>query len=166
MQTIWAPWRITYILSEKEQECFLCKKLQQRADDKKNYVLYRGERAFALLNIYPYNNGHIMIAPHAHVSSLAALNSEQIAELFQLTQLCEKVLTQVIHPEGFNIGINVGKAAGAGVEDHLHVHIVPRWNGDTNYMTTISTTRVIPQHLGETYEMLLAPFREEYKEGR
>jgi ATP adenylyltransferase len=158
MQTIWAPWRIKYILSEKESECFFCKKLKQVVNDKENLVLYRGKSAFALLNIYPYNNGHIMIAPYAHVSSLTALDREQITDLFHVTQLCERVLTRVIQPEGFNIGINLGKVAGAGVEDHLHVHVVPRWNGDTNYMTAISNTRVIPQQLTETYEVLLPIF--------
>ena len=145
-------------MSEKEQECFFCKKLQEISEDKKNFVLYRGKSTFALLNIYPYNNGHIMIAPYAHVGNLSALAHDHIAELFQMAQLCEQILTQAVHPEGFNIGINVGKAAGAGVEDHLHVHIVPRWNGDTNYMTTVSNTRVIPQQLEETYQVLLPLF--------
>ena len=158
MQTIWAPWRIKYILSEKEQECFFCKKLHQVTKDKENFVLYRAEKAFALLNIYPYNNGHIMIAPYAHVSTLTALGQEQITDLFSVRQVCEHVLTQVVQPEGFNIGINLGKAAGAGLEEHLHVHIVPRWNGDTNYMTTISNVRIIPQQLEETYEMLAPLF--------
>jgi ATP adenylyltransferase len=160
MQTIWAPWRIKYILSEKESECFFCKKLQQTVNDRENFVLYRGKTAFALLNIYPYSNGHIMIAPYAHVSCLTALDHNQVADLFLVTQLCEHVLTQAFQPEGFNIGLNLGKAAGAGIEDHLHVHVVPRWNGDTNYMTTISNTRVIPQQLEEAYEMLLPIFLE------
>ena len=155
MQTIWAPWRIKYILSgEKERECFFCKKLQQLDHDQENFVLYRGKSAFALLNIYPYNNGHIMIAPYAHVATLTELDQEQITDLFSVTQVCEDVLRQGFRPEGFNIGINLGKAAGAGVEEHLHVHIVPRWNGDTNYMTTISNVRVIPQQLEESYAML------------
>lgn len=126
-------------------------------------MLYRGTHSFALMNLYPYNNGHIMIAPYAHVPSLTNLEPEQLRDLFQLTQLCEHVLTQAIHPEGFNIGINLGKAAGAGVEEHLHVHIVPRWNGDTNYMTTISDMRVIPQGLEEMYD-ILRPFCDGDKE--
>ena len=160
MQTIWAPWRIKYILGEKDNACFFCKKAAQDAHDRENFVLYRGKNAFALMNIYPYNNGHIMIAPYAHVSSLTELAHQQITDLFRVTQLCEHVLTQMIQPEGFNIGINLGKVAGAGVEDHLHVHIVPRWNGDTNYMTTISNTRVIPQQLEDMYELLLPCFLE------
>jgi ATP adenylyltransferase len=147
-----------YILSEKEGGCIFCSKSQQAAKDRENFVLARGEFAFALLNIYPYNNGHLMIAPYAHVPSLTSLAQEQIGDLFRLTQQCEQVLTQAVQPEGFNIGINLGKAAGAGIEKHLHVHIVPRWNGDTNYMTTVSNVRVIPQQLEETYETLISYF--------
>jgi ATP adenylyltransferase len=158
MQTIWAPWRMEYILSEKSGHCFFCEKSKQTAKDRKNFVLYRGKLAFALMNIYPYNNGHLMIAPYAHVPSLTDLDFDQIGELFYLTQRCEHVLAQAIQPEGFNIGLNLGKVAGAGLEDHLHVHIVPRWNGDTNYMTTISNIRVIPQQLEETYERLITYF--------
>ncbi|MCP4397361.1 MAG: HIT domain-containing protein [bacterium] len=154
MQTLWAPWRLSYILSEKERGCVFCRKLQASADDRRNFVLYRGTHAFALLNIYPYNNGHLMIAPYAHVSHLADLDDSQIAELFQIARRCEQVLGQALHPEGFNVGINLGKAAGAGIEEHLHVHIVPRWNGDTNYMTSISKTRVIPQELNDSYDIL------------
>ena len=158
MQTIWAPWRMEYILSEKNGECFFCEKSKQMAKDRENFVLYRGRLAFALMNIYPYNNGHIMIAPYAHVPSLTDLDHDQIGDLFHLTQQCEHVLTQAVQPEGFNIGLNLGKVAGAGIEDHLHVHIVPRWNGDTNYMTTISNIRVIPQQLEETYKVLISYF--------
>lgn len=146
-----------YILSEKRNGCVLCEKAQQ-TNDRENLVLYRGACAFALMNIYPYNNGHLMIAPYTHVPSLTQLNQEQINELFRVTQLCESVLTRALHPEGFNIGMNVGKVAGAGIADHLHVHIVPRWNGDTNYMTTIAESRVIPQVLEETYHTLRAYF--------
>ncbi len=147
-------------MSEKNQECFFCAKSQQDADDRENFVLHRGAHSFVLINLYPYNNGHIMIAPYAHVSSLTNLEADQLAELFQITQLCEHILSQAMHPEGFNIGINLGKAAGAGFEAHLHVHIVPRWNGDTNYMTTISDMRVVPQRLEETYNSL-RPFFDE-----
>ena len=149
-----------YILSEKQGECIFCGKSQQSVKDRENFVLFRGKFAFALMNIYPYNNGHLMIAPYAHVPSLTALNQEQIGDLFSLTQRCEQALAQAIHPEGFNIGMNLGKVAGAGIEDHLHVHIVPRWNGDTNYMTAISNVRGIPQQLEETYELLISYFSE------
>lgn len=149
-----------YILSEKQGRCIFCDKSQHSATDRENFVLFRGKFAFALMNIYPYNNGHLMIAPYAHVPSLTALTQEQIGDLFSLTQRCEHALTQAIHPEGFNIGMNLGKVAGAGIEDHLHVHIVPRWNGDTNYMTAVSNVRVIPQQLEETYTLLIAYFSE------
>ncbi len=160
METVWAPWRMAYILSEKDRQCFFCQKLREPARDAANYVVYRGKEAFALLNIYPYNNGHLMIAPYAHVSTLTALNSEQLLELFDITRRCEQALREAMRPEGFNIGINVGKVAGAGVEDHLHIHIVPRWNGDTNYMTTISETRVIPQQLEDAYKLIVPYFTE------
>jgi ATP adenylyltransferase len=159
MQRIWAPWRMAYIVGERSGGCVFCEKSKDMANDQENFVLCRGEFAFALMNIYPYNNGHLMIAPYAHVASLTELNPEQVRDLFCLTQQCERVLTQAMHPEGFNIGINLGKAAGAGIADHLHVHIVPRWNGDTNYMTTVCDSRVIPQQLSETYAILMAYFQ-------
>jgi ATP adenylyltransferase len=163
MQTIWAPWRIAYILSEKAQGCFLCQKARQVEYDDENFVLCRRTHAFVLMNMYPYNNGHLMIAPYAHVSSLTELQPHELQDVFCLAQLCESVLARVIQPEGFNMGINLGKVAGAGVEDHLHLHIVPRWHGDTNYMTAISETRVIPQQLEETYGLLRAGFLLEQK---
>ena len=158
MQIIWAPWRIQYILGEKEHGCFFCQKAKEIEDDRRNFVLIRSRHAYALMNIYPYNNGHLMVAPYAHVSSLTALDHAQLHDIFQLSQFCEQVLNQTLCPEGFNIGINLGKVAGAGVEDHLHVHIVPRWNGDTNYMTTVSQTRIIPQDLEELYDLLRPVF--------
>lgn len=160
MQTIWAPWRMEYILSEKNMGCIFCEKLRETSRDAENFVLYRGEYAFILLNIYPYNNGHLMIAPYAHVPGLFALTDAQLLNLFSLTRRCEEALQRAVHPEGYNIGLNLGKAAGAGIEDHLHVHIVPRWNGDTNYMTTTSDARVIPQCLAETYHLLRPYFQE------
>lgn len=149
-----------YILSEKQSGCVFCEKSQCAEHDRENLVLYRGQDAFALMNIYPYNNGHLMIAPYRHVSSLTDLTPVQISDLFHLTQRCESALARAIHPEGFNIGMNLGKVAGAGIADHLHVHIVPRWNGDTNYMTTISQSRIIPQLLEETYALLRPYFLE------
>lgn len=160
MHTLWAPWRIDYILSEKSTGCIFCEKSSASSADDENFVLYRGTSAFVLMNIYPYNNGHLMIAPYAHVPSLAALPPDQLAEVFRLTQLCERALQCAFQPEGFNIGINLGKAAGAGIETHLHVHIVPRWNGDTNYMTAISRTRVIPQALEDAYRALRPAFQD------
>ncbi len=159
MQTLWAPWRIDYILSEKPTGCIFCEKLSDAATDEQDFVLYRGQSAFVLMNIYPYNNGHLMVAPYAHVPSLTALPPDQLAEVFLLTQQCETVLRRTFQPEGFNIGMNLGKVAGAGIETHLHVHIVPRWNGDTNYMTAISSVRVIPQALEDAYRQLYPAFQ-------
>ena len=147
-------------MSEKPTDCIFCDKLHDSSEDHNNFVLYRGTSACVVMNIYPYNNGHLMIVPYAHVPSLTDLRKEQLGELLLLTQHCEAVLTQQIHPEGFNIGINLGKVAGAGIESHLHIHIVPRWNGDTNYMSTIGNTRVIPQALEETYQQLRPYFVE------
>ena len=152
MHTLWAPWRIEYILSEKPTDCIFCEKSHQSSEDHKAFVLYRGISAFVLMNIYPYNNGHLMIAPYAHVPSLTDLTHDQLGELLQLTQQCEAILTQQLQPEGFNIGINLGKVAGAGIETHLHIHIVPRWNGDTNFMSAIGETRVVPEDLEITYQ--------------
>jgi len=160
METLWAPWRIEYILSEKPTGCIFCEKSSDASTDTEDFVLYRGTSAFVLMNIYPYNNGHLMIAPYAHVPSLTALPADQLAEVFLLTQRCETVLGRIFQPEGFNIGINLGKVAGAGIETHLHVHIVPRWNGDTNYMTAISAVRVIPQAIEDAYRQLYPAFQE------
>ena len=160
MQTLWAPWRIEYILSEKPTGCIFCEKSTDAATDERDFVLCRGKSAFVLMNIYPYNNGHLMVAPYAHVPSLTALPPDQLAEVFLLTQQCETVLRRTFQPEGFNIGLNLGKVAGAGIETHLHVHIVPRWNGDTNYMTAISSVRVIPQALEDAYRQLYPVFQD------
>jgi ATP adenylyltransferase len=150
---IWAPWRMTYIGGEKTTGCIFCAKpLEQR--DAENLLLWRGLSAFVMMNRYPYNNGHLMIVPQAHVASLTDLDPAIRAELGELTMHCEQVLRQVMHPDGLNIGINLGAAAGAGIAEHLHIHIVPRWSGDTNYMTVVSDIRVIPQHIDETYALL------------
>ena len=150
---LWAPWRMTYILAEKPTNCIFCTKPQEQRDAE-NLLLWRGHTAFVMMNRYPYNNGHLMIVPQAHVSSLTDLDPATRAELGELTMHCEQALRQTMRPEGFNIGINLGAAAGAGIAEHLHIHIVPRWNGDTNYMTVVSAIRVIPQHIDETYALL------------
>ena len=160
---VWAPWRMEYILSEKSGGCIFCEKPRQDRDAD-NHILWRGETAFVMLNRYPYNNGHLMIAPHAHVPSLTALAPSQRTELFELTAMCEHILQQVLRPDGFNIGINLGSAAGAGIAEHLHVHIVPRWAGDTNYMTVVGDIRVMPQHLDHTYQLLITHFHTRHNE--
>jgi ATP adenylyltransferase len=157
-EVVWAPWRMEYILSDKAGGCIFCEKPRQDCDAD-NLILWRGATAFVMMNRYPYNNGHLMIAPHAHVPSLTALDTTQRTELLELTAMCEGILQHILHPDGFNIGINLGTAAGAGFAEHLHVHLVPRWSGDTNYMTVVGDIRVIPQHLHHTYHLLMTHFQ-------
>ena len=155
---VWAPWRIAYILGDKPTDCIFCEKLCAQ-DDAQNLILWRGHTAFVMLNRYPYNNGHLMVVPHAHAASLTALEPAQRAELGELTMRCEQVLRQAMRPDGLNIGLNLGSTAGAGIAEHLHVHVVPRWDGDTNYMTVVGEVRVIPQHLDDTYALLMPYFQ-------
>ncbi len=160
MRQLWAPWRMAYLQSDKEAEgggCLFCHKIQ--ADDAAEQILYRGEHCYITLNRYPYNTGHLLIVPYRHVDRLDALDEVSAAELVLLTQAALRVLEVVYHPQGFNMGINQGRAAGAGVAEHLHLHVVPRWSGDANYMTTIAETRVMPETLAQTYERLLPHFR-------
>ncbi len=153
MEHIWAPWRIEYIQMEKPRGCILCDKPRQK-DDTANYILYRGGKNFVIMNSYPYNPGHLMIAPYRHIASLDELTDEELCEHFEIVSRSIKLLKQVFNPDGFNIGINMGKVAGAGIVDHVHTHIVPRWQGDTNCMPVISDTRVVPEALTETYKKL------------
>ncbi|MGQ4808786.1 AP-4-A phosphorylase [Candidatus Entotheonellaceae bacterium PAL068K] len=155
---VWAPWRMQYIRSEKEAACIFCDKPPQHRDAE-NLILWRGSTVFVMMNRYPYNNGHLMVVPHAHVASLSDLYAPQRAEILDLTACCENILQHALHPNGFNIGMNLGAAAGAGIAEHLHMHIVPRWQGDTNYMTVVGDLRVIPQHIDQTYQMLAPHFR-------
>lgn len=154
MKQLWAPWRMSYLQEDhpRVKGCVFCEKVD--ADDELQQVLYRGETCYVALNRYPYSNGHLMIVPYAHVSRLAALNDAALLEMMQLAQHTQRILREAQGPEGFNLGINEGSAAGAGIEEHLHLHIVPRWAGDANYMTVIAETRVIPQMLEATYALL------------
>lgn len=154
MELLWAPWRIRYILGEKDKGCFFCRKSQE-ADDVKNHVLIREHTCFALLNTYPYNAGHMMVAPYKHTGELDELADRELADLMSLTRRCRQLLARAIKPDGFNIGLNLGRAAGAGVLDHLHIHIVPRWNADTNFMPVLADTHVVPQALDEVYQTLV-----------
>lgn len=153
MEILWAPWRLQYITAEKEKGCFLCRYIKSKKDDK-NLILYRGKTAFIILNRFPYNSGHLMIAPVKHIAELNRLSDEEQLELIKLTSLSIDLLKKALKPMGFNIGVNIGKVAGAGLEDHLHFHVVPRWNGDTNFMPTTSNTKVMPQLLKDTYRTL------------
>lgn len=160
IKTLWAPWRMEYILSfkgNKKHPCIFCERYPQK-DDKKNLILYRGELSFVIMNRFPYNSGHLMIVPYKHSGDLQNLTLEENKELMEVIQLSQKVLTEVMSPQGFNIGMNLGKVGGAGVEDHLHWHMVPRWNGDTNYMPIIGETKVISEALDKTYVKLKAVF--------
>ncbi|HAW60215.1 MAG TPA: HIT family hydrolase [Actinobacteria bacterium] len=155
MDYLWRPWRMEYILSEKPEGCIFCDKPKENRD-KENYILYRGETCFSMLNIYPYNNGHLMVVPFRHVLDLDGLTDNELTELIQLVRRSMNVQRKALNPDGFNVGMNVGKVAGAGVKDHIHIHVVPRWGGDTNFMPLIADTRVIPELLQSTYEKLMA----------
>ncbi len=153
MDRLWAPWRTVYIGKDHGSACIFCDKLNSDKD-KENHVLYRGEKVFVLLNIYPYNNGHLLIAPKRHVGDIADLEQDEVLELGLVTQKMTGLLRAAFNPEGFNIGVNLGKIAGAGVPGHFHIHIVPRWGGDTNFMPVIGDVRVISEGLELTYTKL------------
>jgi len=157
MKQIWAPWRMEYIQMTKGAGCFLCQKSGQN-NDEGNYILFRGEGNFLIMNIYPYNPGHLMVVPYRHIATLEELTEDERHEHFDIVSHSIKVLRQVLSPGGFNLGINMGKVAGAGIEDHIHTHIVPRWQGDTNFMPVISDVRVVPEALSETYQKLRDKF--------
>ena len=154
MKILWAPWRIKYILGKKEG-CIFCDKVKENKD-RENYVLLRGKNGFVMLNTFPYNNGHLMVAPYKHVPDLEGLEKDVLAELMGLVKTCTQILKKALKPEGFNIGINLGKVAGAGVEGHVHIHIVPRWGADTSFISTVGDTKIIPESLDDTYKKLLA----------
>lgn len=155
MEHLFTPWRLEYILSAKKSGCIFCEMLEAE-DDRELLVLHRGQHAFLVLNRYPYNNGHFMAVPYRHVDTLEDLLPEEMTEIMALAALGMRGLRRMSRPEGFNLGINVGAVAGAGVKDHLHLHVVPRWGGDTNYMSVTAATRVIPQALADTYDQLKA----------
>lgn len=158
MKVLWAPWRMAYIKDAgKPRGCIFCVKPRQRRDPG-NYLLYRGRYAFAIMNLFPYNSGHLLVAPYAHVDSLDKLPDDAALDFLRLTNLCLRILRAELRPEGFNVGINLGRVAGAGIEAHVHLHIVPRWNGDTNFMPLFGETRVIPEHLDATYRKLRKRF--------
>ena len=153
MERLWAPWRIEYILGPKPDECVFC--LPAETDeDAERLVLHRGQTAFVIMNKFPYNNGHLMVTPFRHVSCPTELSAQEHHELADLLQACTRNLKHVFTPHGINIGLNIGEAAGAGIEEHLHYHLVPRWTGDHSFMAVMSETMVIPEHLHSTYSRL------------
>ncbi len=156
MDYLWSPWRFRYIAGPKpERECIFCE-IARSDDDKRNLVLFRAQFTFVVLNRYPYTVGHLMIVPFTHVRSLEEMQETAAGEMMLLMRRAESVLGTVYHPEGLNMGLNLGASAGAGVAGHLHMHVVPRWDGDANFMTTVAETRVLPESLEFTYEKLKA----------
>jgi ATP adenylyltransferase len=155
MDHLWTPWRSTYITSTKtETGCIFCKAAATPDDDESNLVVERGEHCFVILNRFPYTSGHLMIAPYAHVSRLNDATQKTVDEMTRFVRWAETVFEQAYRPEGINIGMNLGRAAGAGIAEHIHMHVLPRWTGDANFMTSVANTRVIPESLDQTYSKL------------
>jgi len=157
-QSLWAPWRIDYIRGEKEDGCFLCRMFAE-SKDRENLILFRGKTCVILMNRFPYSSGHLLVAPVRHIAGLEDRTTEEVLEMEELTTWAVAVLREVMAPQGFNIGINLGAAAGAGLKDHLHQHVVPRWVGDTNFMPVLGGPRVIPEALLATYDLLAGKFK-------
>jgi ATP adenylyltransferase len=157
---IWAPWRLEYVkdaAKDKEDECIFCAK-PAADDDEANLIVHRGERCFVILNLFPYTNGHLMVAPYEHIAALQDLDPETVAEMMSLAQTAMRRLEAAYSPHGYNVGFNQGRIAGAGFENHIHMHVVPRWGGDTNFMPVLADTRVMPQTPQQSYEALRGGF--------
>lgn len=151
---LWAPWRIDFLRAEKDGKCFLCGQKKATASEEEKIIIFRSKTTFGILNRYPYNSGHLMIAPYRHIGDIAELTVDERNEIMEMTVDAKTVLQNLMKPDGFNIGFNLGAAAGAGVADHIHLHIVPRWNGDTNFMPVLGNIRVVPEALEKTAELL------------
>jgi len=164
MKNLWSPWRSKYIESFKNEQsngsCIFCDAVEKDITDMSNLVVHKSKNSFVMLNLYPYNNGHLMIVPKRHIGKIELLNEKELHELMDEIMLAEKVLRKVYEPQGFNIGANLGRAGGAGIEEHIHFHILPRWNGDTNFMPAIGEVKVISQDLAETKKKLLNGYQE------
>jgi ATP adenylyltransferase len=159
MNQLWTPWRSAYMKEKKDKgRCIFCDAAADPKADEQNLVIFRGTHAFVLLNRYPYTSGHLMIAPYVHVSRLSDASEEGTGEMMHLTRRAERILEQTYCPDGLNLGMNLGEAAGAGIEQHIHMHILPRWKGDANFMTSVGNTRIIPEALEETYTKLRGGF--------
>jgi len=160
LDRFWTPWRMEYILgNDKTKGCIFCNKPKEQ-NDRENLIVFRGDKTFIIMNRYPYNNGHLMITPYAHVGDFSGLSDEETAEISIGIRRCTDVLRDALNPDGFNVGINIGKAAGAGIDDHLHVHVVPRWSGDTNFMPVLADVKIMPEYLDDTYDRLYRSFDE------
>jgi ATP adenylyltransferase len=163
VERLWSPWRYAYIAAAgaempKTTNCIFCEARRDPDKDEQNHVLYRGQHNFVILNLYPYISGHLMIVPFAHLGDLASAPKTTTDEMMDLAKRSQTALREAYHPDGFNVGMNLGRSAGAGVADHIHMHIMPRWSGDTNFMTTVSETRVISEDLTMTYQKLRGKF--------
>ena len=155
MDFMWSPWRYDYLAStgKKSPSCVFCVD-EDRSNDAERLIVFRGSHNFIILNLFPYTSGHVMVAPYEHLDTIAVAKAEQLSEMMQLAQRCIGALQKLYRPEGFNIGMNLGQAAGAGIREHFHLHVVPRWVGDANFMSIVGETRVLPEELGQTYERL------------
>ena len=156
MKRLWSPWRMKFIQSqEANTTCVFCR-VQAQTNDLENLIVFRGRRAFVILNRYPYTSGHLLVVANAHQPSIEDLDNETRSEMMELATICMRVIRKVYQPEAFNLGANIGEAAGAGIADHVHLHVVPRWGGDTNFMSALAETRVLPEELSETYHRIRA----------
>jgi ATP adenylyltransferase len=154
MDYLWTPWRYRYIAdASKDDRCIFCDALAAK-DDSKTHIVFRGVKNFVILNRFPYTSGHVMIVPYVHVAELSAAEPETLAEMMRIAQRVQAALEGIYHPQGYNLGMNLGRAAGAGVAGHLHLHVLPRWSGDANFMSVVGETRVEPEDLSTTYEKL------------
>jgi ATP adenylyltransferase len=163
MEHIWSPWRYKYIASadsSSERGCVFCRAVEKDSD-REYLIVYRGQLNFVILNLYPYTSGHLMIVPYEHTASLAQVSSDTTTEMMELAKIAQRALETEYRPEGFNIGMNLGKSAGAGVAEHLHLHVVPRWTGDANFVSIVGETRVLPEELATTYDRLKKHFDSE-----
>jgi ATP adenylyltransferase len=151
LEIIWTPWRYEYVSSVDEREgCIFCDKAKEE-NDRENLLVHRGERCFAILNLFPYTTGHLMIAPYEHTGTIEKLDPETLTEMMVLAQRCMSAIREIFGPEGFNLGVNISRVAGAGITEHVHLHLVPRWKGDSNFMPVIAETRVLPRTLDDVW---------------
>ena len=165
MERLWSPWRLAYVTGSKASGCVFCEAVEPSSDPAREaLVLVRGRVSYVILNLYPYNNGHLMVVPNRHIGSLAAATADELSELMSFTRDAEIALTEAYQPQGINIGVNLGRAAGAGILEHVHIHLVPRWIGDTNFMSTIGDIRVLPEELGDSAKRLRPVFERLAKE--
>lgn len=161
---LWTPWRLDFILGAKKPGCVLCDKVHQGpGKDAENLVLYRGQHCFVILNLYPYSTGHLMVLPYLHTSDFVSLEPDTLAELADLSRRSVALVKQTHRPDGLNLGMNLGKVAGAGIDDHLHMHVVPRWNGDNNFMPVLGGTRLMPETLDQTYAKLKPALKDHFE---